>query len=383
MNLHEYQARDLLTSFGLCFPKAYLIKDMSDLDLVLKETGWTKSVLKAQIHSGARGKAGAVKLAFSFEESKKIAQEMLGKTFVTHQTGSKGKIANELLICEITEIEKEFYLGLAIDRSEGRLMLLASASGGIEIESQKPIKIPLPLSGHLRSYHKLEIAKLFGLHSKQHQELSNFLEGLCKAFISSDASLIEINPLVLTKQNTLLALDAKIVIDDNALYRQMAIKELNDSRQEPALEVYAKEHDLAYVSMQGEVGCMVNGAGLAMATMDALSLCGARAANFLDVGGSADQARVAAGFDILSRDPQVKVILVNIFGGIMNCQTLADGILQSLKNHPIHVPLVLRMEGNHAKEGLDLLSKSGLNLQVATDLQEAAEKASVFSKGAL
>lgn len=380
MNLHEYQSRQLLESFGLNFPKAYLIRNINELESILQETGWSKCVIKAQIHSGARGKAGAVKLASSKEQAFKLANEMLGATFVTHQSGPKGKTAHELLICDTISIAKEFYIGLTIDRKEGRIALLASASGGVDIEKQTPAVIYLPLNAQLRSHHLIEISKLFNLSSSTYKALSKILNGLCKAFIQTDASLIEINPLVLTQEEELTPLDAKIVIDDNALYRHPELLALDDPRQQSPLEVLAKTHDLSYVSMEGEVGCMVNGAGLAMATMDALSLCGAKAANFLDVGGSADEERVSAGFEILSQDPQVKTILVNIFGGIMNCQTLATGILQALKKRPLQVPLVVRMEGNHASEGLELLAKSGLNLSVAKDLEEAAVQAAFKAK---
>lgn len=381
MNLHEYQAREVLSAFAIPFPPGHLVHNLDELKTILKSTQWQKCVLKAQIHSGARGKAGAVKLAASETEALKIAQAMLGKTFVTHQTGPIGKTAYEILVCPLTSILKEFYVGLTIDRNRGRLVLLASASGGIDIESQKPTTLTIPLKGMLRSHHKLELAKLFALSKEASTQLEHILDGLCKAFTEIDASLIEINPLVLTQEGELVALDAKVAIDDNALFRQTKIKVLDDPRQQSPLEVSAKSHDLAYVAMQGEVGCMVNGAGLAMATMDALALNGARAANFLDVGGSADEERIAAGFDILSQDPQVKAILVNIFGGIMNCQTLATGILKSLKNRPLKVPLVVRMEGNHSSEGLGLLSESGLNLAVAHHLQEAAVIAAQLAKG--
>ncbi len=381
MNLHEYQAREVLSAFGLSFPKGYLVRTLEELQQVLETTGLESCVLKAQIHSGARGKAAAVKLAFSPQEALQKAAEMFGQTFVTHQTGPRGKPAHELLVCELTEIAKEFYLGMTIDRSCGKIILLASANGGIEIESQQPTTLHLPLKGKLRAHHKLELCKLFELSKAASDQLGLFLDGLSRAFIELDASLIEINPLVLNKQGELIALDAKVAIDDNALFRQPSLKALDDPRQQSPLESLAKSHDLSYVAMQGNVGCMVNGAGLAMATMDALALHGARAANFLDVGGSADEERVAAGFNILSQDPCVQAILVNIFGGIMNCKTLAVGILQSLRNKPLNVPLVVRMEGNHAQEGLELLSQSGLNLKVAIHLEEAAIQAARLAKG--
>lgn len=375
MNTHEYQAKEILQRYGVPIPKFGVASTPKEAKRLISQLGLKRAVVKVQVHAGGRGKAGGVKLCDSRDEALTEAERMLGMLIVTHQTGAEGVVANKVIISEVTDIEREFYVGCVIDRERAAPVLILSPEGGVEIEevaAKSPGKIlTVPLDLGLKSFHLTRIAKFMGWDAKQAKPI---LEGFVKAFAETDASLLEINPLVETPDGKLLALDAKLSIDDNALFRQREIAELYDPTQQPANEVEAHKQGLSYIALEGSIGCMVNGAGLAMATMDLIKFHGGDPANFLDVGGSATEEKVAAGLKIILSDPDVKGILVNIFGGIMNCATIAEGLIAAAKVQSIDLPLVVRMEGTNVNEGRRLLEESKLNIISASDLREAAEK---------
>lgn len=388
MNTHEFQAKQILQKYGIPIPPYKVISELGEFDAAIAELGIEQAVLKVQVHAGGRGKAGGVKIGKRLDEVRKHAQSLLGMKIVNNQTGAEGVIAHQILITPLTEIAKEYYMGAVIDRQNAQAVLMASPDGGVDIEEvaektpERILKLPMSLQGTFRSYQLIELAKFMGwrgLIAKQGIEIA---KGLAKAFMESDASLLEINPLVENNQGALTALDAKLSVDENALYRQSEISGFYDPGQIPENEVMAHEHNLAYVALEGEVGCMVNGAGLAMATMDMIYHFGGKPANFLDVGGGASKEKVAEGFKIILTDPHVKAILVNIFGGIMNCATLALGIVAAVEELKLAVPLIVRMEGTNVEEGRKILAESGLNIDIASSMTEAAEKVVLAAKGA-
>lgn len=380
MNLHEYQAKQLFKEYGVPVPKHQVINDAGQTEVALKQVGTSRWVIKAQVHAGGRGKAGGVKITASGTEAKEIIQSMLGSMLVTYQTDNKGQPINQVLIEEPCQIKRELYLGAVIDRSSKRVTIMASTEGGVEIEkvaSETPEKIlrtsVQPLVG-IQPYQCRQLAFGLGLEGNQIKQFAALLTGLSKLFHEKDLSLLEINPLVVTQDNNLICLDGKINIDDNSLYRHPELIEMRDLSQEDPLEVEASEWDLSYISLDGDIGCMVNGAGLAMATMDLIKLHGGNPANFLDVGGTATKERVAEAFKIILSDPNVKGVLVNIFGGIVRCDMIAEGIIGAVEEVGITIPVVVRLEGNNAERGLELLERNNLNIIAAKGLKEAAEK---------
>lgn len=381
MNLHEYQAKELLERYGLPIPPFFVASSVEEAAKQAKERKWHQAVVKIQVHAGGRGKAGGVKFAKTEEEIRSHAKALLGLKMVNNQTGPDGVIAHQILLSKPVDIEKEYYLGALIDRNEAAPILIASPEGGMEIEEvahrfpEKILKIPLQSGGRLRSYQLLELCKFMGWEKELAKQGKEIAQGIAKAFWELDAALLEINPLVLTKEGKLVLLDAKLGLDDNALFRHPEIKGWYDPTQESPQEAAAKQHDLAYIAMHGEIGCMVNGAGLAMATMDIIQLFGKAPANFLDVGGSASKEKVAEGFRIILSDPKVKAILVNIFGGIMNCATLAEGVIAAAKEQNIRVPIVVRMEGTNVEIGRRLFQESHLKIIGASNMEEAAKRA--------
>lgn len=381
MNTHEYQAKRLLANYRVEVPPFFVLDDPSQLDAAIEQLGTEQLVIKVQVHAGGRGKAGGVKLVKSRQEAKEAIEKMVGMRIVNNQTGSEGVIASKLLLTAAVDIVKEYYLAIVIDRSSASLSLIASPEGGMEIEEiaakspEKLLTLPLFYGGILRGYHLLRLAKFMGWQGEQIKQARNLLDGLGKAFWQSDASMLEVNPLVLTGDGKLTVLDTKLSIDDNALFRHADLQGFYDPTQLPDAEVRAHNIDLSYIALEGNIGCMVNGAGLAMATMDIIKYSGGAPANFLDVGGSATREKVAEGFSILLSDPHVKGILVNIFGGIMDCETIAHGLLDTATSHGVQLPLVVRMEGTNVEKGRALLASSGLKIEVATTLEEAAQKA--------
>ncbi len=386
MNLHEYQAKQLLASYGLPVAVGQVVANAEEAAAAITQiTGpW---VVKAQVHAGGRGKAGGVKLVSSKEELIEVAQKLLGTRLVTYQTDERGQPVNQLLIEHATNIARELYLGAVIDRATRRVVFMASTEGGVEIEEvahkhpEKILQVIVdPLVG-VMPYQAREIAFKLGLTPEQIKQFSQLMVGLSKLFIESDLSLLEINPLVVTDKGDLLCLDAKINIDDNALYRQPKLHAMRDVSQEDERENRAKDWELNYIALDGDIGCMVNGAGLAMATMDIVKLYGGNPANFLDVGGGATQERVTEAFKIILSDDKVKAVLVNIFGGIVRCDLIADGIMAAVKEVGIQVPVVVRLEGNNAELGAKKLSESGLNIIPASGLADAAEKVVKVARG--
>jgi len=380
MNIHEYQAKEILRKYGVAVPRGGVAFTPEEAEKVARELGGKVFVVKAQIHAGGRGKAGGVKLAKSPEEVKKFAGEMLGSKLITHQTGPEGKEVRRVLVEEGIDIARELYLGIVLDRSVSKLVIMASTEGGVEIEkvaAENPDAIfkeyVEPAIG-LQAFQARRLAFKLNLSGTQVKNAVKFIMGLYRAFMDSDASLAEINPLVVTGDGNVLALDAKMNFDDNALYRHADIQEMRDAHEEDPLEVEAAKYHLNYIKLDGNVGCMVNGAGLAMATMDIIKLAGGMPANFLDVGGGASVETVRNGFQIILSDPNVKGILVNIFGGIVRCDRVALGIIEAAKSIDINVPMVIRLEGTNAKEAAQLLKESGMNFEVASSLQEAAQK---------
>lgn len=379
MNLHEYQAKEILKRYGIPMPPFVAISSLTELDAALEKLGTEEVVIKIQVHAGGRGKAGGVKLAKGKKEARKVAEELLGLKMVNAQTGPQGVVASRLLISPVSAILKEYYVGAVVDRKSGEPILIATPEGGVEIEEvarkspEKILKIPIPLDGKLKNYKLWEAAKFMGWEEEKEAGM-HIIRQLAKAFIELDASLLEINPLVSIGNGALCALDAKLAIDDNALFRHQEIAEMFDPTQINRLEAEAKLYDLSYIALDGQIGCMVNGAGLAMATMDIIEYCGGKPANFLDVGGGASKEKVAQGFKILLKDPNVKAILVNIFGGIMNCETLAEGIVEACREVDLRVPLIVRMEGTNVEKGRKVLADSKLKITVANDLAQAAKE---------
>ena len=380
MNLHEFQSKQVFRKYGLPVPNNRVVQSSADAATAASALEGDSWVVKAQVHAGGRGKAGGVKLVDDIESLTHTVGSMLGTRLVTIQTGNDGQPINQVLIEETCNIARELYVGAVIDRSSRRVVLMASTEGGVEIEKvaaetpEKILKTTVnPLTG-LQPYQGRELAFGLGLEGEQVKQFGKMLAGLAKMFVDKDLSLVEINPLVVTTEGDLLCLDAKINVDDNALYRQPDLLEMRDTSQEDERENRAKEWDLNYISLDGDIGCMVNGAGLAMATMDLIKLCGGEPANFLDVGGGATKERVSEAFKIILSDKNVKGILVNIFGGIVRCDLIAEGIIGAVEEVHVNVPVVVRLEGNSAERGSQLLSDSGLNLIAANDLTDAAAK---------
>ena len=380
MNIHEYQAKALLAQFGVAVPKGGVAYTPEEVSKVARDLGGSVWVVKAQIHAGGRGKAGGVKVVKSVDDATAAAKAMLGVHLKTHQTGPEGKEVKRVYIEQGCQIARELYLGMVLDRATARVTVMASSEGGVEIEEvatktpEKIIRVVIdPVTG-LQPFHARKIAFALGLEGKQVQSAVTFLDGLYRAFQSLDASLVEINPLVVTATGELLALDAKMNFDDNALFRQPNVRALRDEDEEDPAELEASKHDLNYVKLSGNIGCMVNGAGLAMATMDIIKLYGGEPANFLDVGGGATRERVTTAFKLILSDPHVEGILVNIFGGIMRCDVIAEGVIAAAREVSLHVPLVVRLEGTNVDLGKKILSQSGLPIVSADNLADAAEK---------
>jgi len=380
MKIHEYQAKEILKSYGVPVPRGRVAETPEEAGRIAKEIGTETIVVKAQIHAGGRGKGGGVQVVHSAHQAQNAAKKILGMTLVTHQTGPAGRIVRKVLIEEGIEIEEELYLGMVVDRSEGCPVIMASREGGVEIEkvaAESPKKIIKewisPVTG-LRPFHPNKIGFGLGLELSQVGKMRGILSGLYKAFIEKDCLLAEINPLVLTKGGDLIALDAKMNFDDNGLFRHKEIAALRDLNEEDPLEIEASKYNLNYIKLDGNVGCMVNGAGLAMATMDIIKVAGADPANFLDVGGGATVEMVKNGFEILMSDKDVKVVLINIFGGILRCDTLAEGVTEAVSEVKVKAPVVVRLEGTNVEEGRRILNESGLNFIVAQGMKEAAEK---------
>lgn len=380
MNIHEYQGKALFRSYGLNVPEGIPAFSVDEAVEAAKKLGGPLWVVKAQIHAGGRGKAGGVKLAKSLDEVREHANAILGATLVTHQTGPEGQLVRRLYIESGCDIAKEFYLGMVVDRATGGIVVMASTEGGVEIErvaEETPEKIHYesvnPLTG-FSDFQGRKLAFKLGLEGKSVHHAVKLMKDLYKVFVEKDCSLVEINPLVLTKGGEVIALDAKLNFDDNALFRHPDIEELRDEQEEDASENEAKNHQLSYVKLDGNIGCMVNGAGLAMGTMDIIKHYGGEPANFLDVGGSADAARVAAAFKIITSDPNVKGIFINIFGGIMKCDVLAEGVVQAAKEVGLSVPLVVRLEGTNVEKGRQILAESGLTILNAESMGDGAKK---------
>ena len=380
MNIHEHQAKDLLRSFGAPVSKGVVIYNLEEIEKKIQYLNSKEFVLKAQIHAGGRGKAGGVKLVKSIDELKKEAQEMFGKVLVTHQTGPEGKEVKRLYIEEASEIEKEFYLSCLIDRESSKIVFISSTEGGMDIEKvaiQQPNKIittKIELNKDIANQEIEKIISPFKFDDNQKKEFEKLIRALYKILIQKDVSLIEINPLIITKNKKLLCLDAKMNFDDNAIFRQPEILKLRDLNEEDPTEIEAKKYDLSYIKLNGSIGCMVNGAGLAMATMDIIKLYGKEPANFLDVGGGASKEKVSAAFKLILSDKNVKGILINIFGGIMRCDVLAQGVVDAAKEVNLSVPIVVRLAGTNFKKGKEILDKSNLTILSASDLNDAAEK---------
>jgi succinyl-CoA synthetase beta subunit len=379
LKIHEYQGKETLRKFGVAVPQGKVATTAEEVGVIANELGGTV-VVKAQIHAGGRGKGGGVKVAKNPHEAYELAQKIIGMQLVTHQTGPEGKRVNKVLVEQGLSIARELYVGIVLDRAVSQLVVMASTEGGVEIEkvaAETPEKILKeyidPLTG-LRPSQARKLAFGLGLEGEAFKNAAKFFHALYKAFVESDCSLAEINPLIVTTDGKVLALDAKINFDDNALYRHPEYADLRDLSEEEPLEVEASKYRLNYIKLDGEVGCMVNGAGLAMATMDIIKLAGSSPANFLDVGGGASPETVENGFRILLSDKNVKAVLINVFGGIVRCDRIANGVIQAAKNVHISVPLVVRLEGTNAKEAAQLLKDSGLPLIVAGNLKDAAEK---------
>ncbi len=383
MNLHEYQAKALFSTHGIAVPEGRIASSAEEAVNAAEELGGALWVVKAQAHTGGRGKAGGVKLAHSLEEVEAAAREMLGMCLVTHQTGPQGLPVSKVLVERGSRIERELYLGVLLDRSRSRIAFMASAAGGMNIEEvaadtpEKILSTSIDPAAGLQPYQGRYLAFGLGLESGQVKAFGKILASLYRLYLEQDASLVEINPLIVTPEGELVALDAKINIDDSALYRHEDIRALRDISQEDEREAKAAEHDLNYISLDGNIGCMVNGAGLAMATMDLVKLQGGEPANFLDVGGGTTAERVTEAFKLILSDSKVKTVLVNIFGGIVRCDLIAEGIIAAVKKLGMQVPVVVRLQGTNAAQGLDMLEQSGLDFITAEDFTEAAQKAVV------
>jgi len=388
MKIHEYQAKAILASFGVDIPKGELATTPQDARAAAQRIGGSVWVVKAQVHAGGRGKGGGVKVCRSLDEVFAKAQAMLGSKLVTPQTGAQGKIVRKVYVEQGLDIARELYLGLVLDRETRKIVLMASSEGGMEIEEvaartpEKILKEYIDFSVGIQPFHIRNICFGLGLEGEVAKKAHRFMTGVYRAFVEKDASLVEINPLVVTKDGGFLALDAKMNFDDNALYRHKDVVELRDFDEEEPLEVRASQYDLNYIKLDGDIGNLVNGAGLAMATMDIIKFFGGEPANFLDVGGSADREKVRAAFEIILAD-KPKAILVNIFGGIMKCDIIADGIVEAAKNVKLDVPLVVRLQGTNVELGRKILAESGLSIIPAETMKEAAQKVVMAARGEL
>ena len=380
MNIHEYQAKEVLRTFGVPVPRGYPAFSVEQAVTAAEQLGGPVWVVKAQIHAGGRGKAGGVKVVRSIEDVRKEATRLFGSILVTHQTGPRGKQVHRLYVEEGSAIDRELYLSMLVDRQTSRIAVVASTEGGMDIEQvardtpDKIVTISIDPTANVCPHHVRRLSKALGLSGDLQKQMSGLLTSLYRAFVDKDMSLLEVNPLVVTKDNRLVCLDAKVGFDDNALFRHPEVAALRDESEEDEKEIEASKYDLNYVALDGSIGCMVNGAGLAMATMDIIKLYGAEPANFLDVGGSASKERVAAAFKIITADPKVRGILVNIFGGIMKCDVIAEGVVAAVKEVGLQVPLVVRLEGTNVDLGKRILAQSGLNVTPADDLDDAAQE---------
>src|SRR5712671_163209 len=383
MKIHEYQAKGILKKYGVPLPRGEMAESREEAEAAAKNlfgSGVTGVVVKAQIHAGGRGKGGGVKIAKSVDEAGELAAKMLGMKLITHQTGPEGRIVHRLLVEETLPIDKELYLGILVDRDEAKPVFMASAAGGMEIEqvaAETPeaiLKQYIDPGMGLEPFQARKIAFALGLSGAQINPAVKFLTGLYRAFLDTDASLVEINPFITTTDGRVFALDAKMTFDDNALFRHPDIRELRDVTEEDPLEVEASKYNLNYIKLDGSVGCMVNGAGLAMATMDIIKYAGGLPANFLDVGGGANAEQVAHAFEILLSDKSVRAVLINIFGGILRVDTLANGVVEAARKTNIQLPVVLRLEGTNVQEGKKILKESGLNFTIAETMKDAADK---------
>jgi succinyl-CoA synthetase beta subunit len=390
MKIHEYQAKAILNKYGVAVPRGEMVGSREQAEAAAKSLfheGASGVVVKAQIHAGGRGKGGGVKIAKSVEEANELASKMLGMTLVTHQTGPEGRVVSRLLIEETLPIERELYLGIVLDRAEAKPVFMASQAGGMEIEQvaeENPdaiLKEYITPGLGLEVFQARKLAFRLGLKAGQINQAVKFMTGLNKAFEETDSSLMEINPFITTTDGRLFALDAKMNFDDNALFRHPELKELRDITEEDPLEVEASKYSLNYIKLDGNVGCMVNGAGLAMATMDIIKYAGGMPANFLDVGGGANAEQVTHAFEILLSDKNVKAVLINIFGGILRVDTLARGVVEAANKTKIQLPVVLRLEGTNVEQGREILQQSGLNFIVAETMKDAAEKVVAAAKG--
>ena len=380
MNIHEHQAKEILKKFGAPVPNGCPVFSLDELEAAAKKITTNKIVLKAQIHAGGRGKAGGVKLVNNLDELKKEAKELFGKVLVTHQTGPQGREVKRLYLEDASEIEKEFYLSCLVDRATSKIAFISSAEGGMDIEEvaaktpDKIITTRVGIEDKVNDNDVLSVLKPFNLDGNALEDGKKIVQALYQSLIKTDANLIEVNPLILTKENKVVCLDAKINFDDNALLRHSEILELRDLNEEDPMEIEASKYDLAYIKLDGQIGCMVNGAGLAMATMDIINLYGSEPANFLDVGGGASKEKVTAAFKIILSDKNVKGILINIFGGIMRCDVIAEGVIAAAKETELNIPLVVRLAGTNFEKGKEILNNSGLKIIPADDLNDAAKK---------
>jgi succinyl-CoA synthetase beta subunit len=388
MNIHEYQAKAVLKGFGVPVPRGFPAFSVEEAVRAAQELGGSVWVVKSQIHAGGRGKGGGVKVAKSLDEVRSEAQRMLGMTLVTHQTGPKGRLVRRLYIEEGAQIARELYLSLLVDRETSRVSVVASTEGGMDIEEvahatpEKIITFSIDPATGVFPHHGLAMRKALALEGPAAKQAYGLLKQLYEAFTAKDMDMLEINPLIVNGDGDLKVLDAKVSFDSNALYRHDDVRALRDITEEDDKEIEASNYDLSYIALDGEIGCMVNGAGLAMATMDIIKLYGSEPANFLDVGGGATTEKVTAAFKIITSDPNVKGILVNIFGGIMRCDIIAEGVVTAVKEVGLKVPLVVRLEGTNVQQGKDILNQSGLNVIAANDLSDAAEKIVAAVKGA-
>jgi len=381
VNIHEYQAKELLLKYGVAVPIGKVALHEDEAEQIAKNLSVEKFIVKAQIHAGGRGKGGGVKLANVLEDVKRLASEILGMTLVTHQTGPEGKLVSKVLVEEASNIATELYLGMVIDRATENIVIMASQEGGMEIEEvartnpEKILKQYIDPTVGLLPFQCRKIAYFLGLKGKTVNKAVKLILGLYNAFIDNDCSLLEINPLIITNDGDVLALDAKMNFDDNALFRHPDIEKMHDPAQEDPTELEAKKWGISFVKLEGNIGCLVNGAGLAMSTMDIIKHHGAEPANFLDVGGGATAGQVLQALKMILSDPNVKAIFINIFGGIMKCDTIAEGVISAAKEVGIEVPLIVRLEGTNVELGRKLLSESGLNIITGGDMREAAAKA--------
>jgi succinyl-CoA synthetase beta subunit len=388
VNVHEYQAKALLREFGVTVPNGQLATTPAEAEEAARAIGGSVVVVKAQIHAGGRGKGGGIKLAKSPGEAKQVASEILGMTLKTPQTGPEGKVVQKVYVEQGSAIARELYLAITLDRAAEKLAIIASTEGGMSIEEvaeatpEKILTVHVDPNLGLQDHHVRRVGYGLGLAAKQIEQLGAFLGGLYRLFLAKDASLAEINPLVVTEGGDLFALDGKLNFDDNALYRHADVAAMHDPAEEDPRELEAKKIDLAYVGLDGNIGCMVNGAGLAMATLDMIQVCGGVPANFLDAGGGADKEKVKEAFKLILRDPNVRAILVNIFGGIVRCDLIAEGVVAAAAELGVGVPLVVRLQGTNAAEGRAILAKSGLNITPAETLGEAGEKAVAAARAA-